>query len=217
MSTTARIDFVSDVVCPWCAIGLQALLAALNNLGIEPALHLQPFELNPDMPAGGEDIAAHLRRKYGGSPAQFAQSQEMIRERGAQLGFHFDMVKRTRIFNTFDAHRLLHWAEEAGQQLALKQALFRAYFGEGLDPGDHDVLVRIAAEVGLDAGIAREILGSDRFASEVRARERFYRSQGIEGVPAIIINERHLIEGGQPVAVFEKMLRQLGVAAPLAG
>jgi len=210
-----KIAFVSDVSCPWCAIGLQSLLAALKNIGGAPAqLHFEPFELNPDMGPGGEEIAEHISRKYGSSLRQFAQSQEMIRSRGAQLGFRFDMQKRTRIFNTFDAHRLLHWAGLTGRQLELKQALFAAYFGEGADVSDHAVLTQIAERVGLDRVGADEILESDRFGSEVRERERFYREQGVNAVPAIIIDDRHLIEGGQPVAVFEKLLRQLAVADP---
>ena len=214
----AKIDFVSDVSCPWCAIGLQSLLAALKNVGSGAEnLHFQPFELNPDMPPEGEDIAEHIAHKYGSSPQQFAQSQEMIRDRGAQLGFRFDMQKRTRIYNTFDAHRLLHWADIEGRQLELKQALFAAYFGDGADVSDHVVLAQIAGQVGLDPMDTQELLESDRFASEVRAREDFYRSQGINAVPAVIVNDRHLIEGGQPVAVFEKVLRQLGVAGRRAG
>jgi len=214
----AKIDFVSDVSCPWCAIGLQSLLAALQNLGnVAEELHFQPFELNPDIAPQGEDIAAHIAHKYGSSPQQFAQSQEMIRERGAQLGFRFDMHKRTRIYNTFDAHRLLHWAGIEGRQLELKQALFAAYFGEGADVSDHAVLAQIAGQVGLEPKDTQQVLESDRFAADVRAREQFYRSQGINAVPAVIINDRHLIEGGQPVPVFEKVLRQLGVARPQAG
>jgi predicted DsbA family dithiol-disulfide isomerase len=216
MTARTKIDFVSDVSCPWCAIGLQSLLAALTNLKdvVEPDLHFQPFELNPDMGPGGQDIAEHIVEKYGSSPEQFAQSQEMIRERGAQLGFRFDMEKRTRIYNTFDAHRLLHWAGLEGKQLELKQALFSAYFTDGVDPSDHATLKRIAVEVGLDPTGAQAVLSTDKYAAEVRARERFYGSQGINGVPAIIINDRHLIEGGQPVAVFERVLRQLGAATP---
>jgi predicted DsbA family dithiol-disulfide isomerase len=215
MSARMKLDFVSDVSCPWCAIGLQGLLAALSNLknAIEPDLHFQPFELNPDMGSAGEDIAEHIAEKYGSSAEQFAQSQEMIRARGAQLGFHFDMRKRTRIYNTFDAHRLLHWAGLNGKQLELKQALFGAYFTDGADPSDHAVLVGIAAQVGLDPKQANEILASDRYAADVRAREQFYRSLGVNAVPAIIVNDRHLIEGGQPVAVFEQVLRQLTGAA----
>jgi predicted DsbA family dithiol-disulfide isomerase len=213
----AKIDFVSDVSCPWCAIGLQSLLAALKNLGsAAEQLHFEPFELNPDMEPGGEDLAEHIAHKYGSSLQQFAQSQEMIRARGAELGFLFDMHKRTRIYNTFEAHRLLHWAGLEGRQLALKQALLAAYFGEGVDVSNIAVLTDIAGRAGLDPTGAAEVLKSKRFGPQVRAREQFYRSQGINGVPAIIINDRHLIEGGQPVAVFEKILRQLGVAGPEA-
>src|SRR5579862_9870077 len=196
----AKIDVVSDVSCPWCAIGLQSLLAALKNLGtVAVELHFQPFELNPEMGPAGEDIAEHIAHKYGSSPQQFAQSQEMIRGRGAELGFRFDMHKRTRIYNTFDAHRLLHWAGIEGRQLELKQALFAAYFGEGANVSDAAVLTQIAGRAGLDQTDVREVLESDRFAAEVRTREQFYRSQGINGVPAIVINDQHLIEGGQPV------------------
>jgi predicted DsbA family dithiol-disulfide isomerase len=215
MSARAKLDFVSDVSCPWCAIGLQSLLAALSNLRgvVEADLHFQPFELNPDMGPEGQDIAEHIAQKYGSSAEQFAQSQEMIRARGAQLGFRFDMQKRTRIYNTFDAHRLLHWAQLEGKQLQLKQALFSAYFTDGVDPSDHATLSAIAAQVGLDPQGAQAVLASDRYGAEVRAREQFYASQGINGVPAIIINDQHLIEGGQPVAVFERVLRQLGAVS----
>jgi predicted DsbA family dithiol-disulfide isomerase len=207
-----KIDFVSDVSCPWCAIGLQSLLAALANLRnvVDSDLHFQPFELNPEMGAAGEDIAEHIAHKYGASRQQFAQSQEMIRARGAELGFRFDMERRTRIHNTFDAHRLLYWAGLEGRQLELKQALFAAYFGEGADPSDHAVLAAIVAHAGLDPARAGQILASDRYAADVRSREQIYRSQDIDAVPAIIINDRHLIQGGQPVAVFERALRQLG-------
>jgi predicted DsbA family dithiol-disulfide isomerase len=216
MSARMKLDFVSDVSCPWCAIGLQALLAALGHLrdDIQTELHFQPFELNPDMGPGGQDIAEHIAQKYGSSVQQFAQSQEMIRARGAELGFRFDMQKRSRIYNTFDAHRLLHWAGLEGKQLELKQALFAAYFTDGADPSDHVLLARIAAQVGLDVARTREILASDQYAAEVRAREEFYRGQGINAVPSIIVNDRHLIEGGHSVAVFERVLRELANAVP---
>jgi len=209
-----KIDFVSDVSCPWCAIGLQSLEAALEKLrgDIEADLHFQPFELNPDMGRGGESILEHLAGKYGSTPDQLERSQEMIRARGAELGFVFDMHKRTHIYNTFDAHRLLHWAEEEGRQRALKHALFTAYFTEGRDPSDHDVLIDLATRVGLDAERARQILAADEFANEVRDRERFYLEHGIRAVPAVVINDRHLIEGGQPAKVFEQALRQLATA-----
>lgn len=205
-----KIDFVSDVVCPWCVIGLKSLEAALAKLpALQVDLHFRPFELNPGMEPGGEEIAAHLARKYGGTPADFARSEEMIRARGAQLGFHFDMHKRTRIYNTFDAHRLLHWAQLEGRQHELQNELFTAYFTEGRDPSDHAVLVAAAARAGLDPARAHQVLAEGGFAKEVREQEEHYRRLGISAVPSVIINDRHLIQGGQPPEVFERALRQL--------
>ena len=215
MSTTLKIDFVSDVSCPWCIIGLKALEQAADRLQGEVALdlHFQPFELNPQMAPEGQDIGEHLQEKYGATPEQSQKNREAIAARGAQLGFTFSMDKRSRIYNTFDAHRLLHWAEEKGVQAQLKHALFTAYFTDGQNPSDHDVLVRVAAKVGLDADEARALLASDRFADEVREREQLYLQNGIHSVPAIIINDRHLIQGGQPVEVFEQALRQIAAQA----
>lgn len=211
MSKTLTIDFVSDISCPWCAIGLQSLLQAVDALQGEvvPDLHFQPFELNPAMGPQGQDIGEHLHEKYGATPEQSRQTREAIVARGAALGFTFRMGQRSRIYNTFDAHRLLHWAEEEGRQLPLKQALFAAYFTEGENPGSHEVLVRLAGAVGLDADAAREVLASNRYAEAVRGREQFYQRQGIHAVPAVIINGRHLIQGGQPPEVFERALRQI--------
>jgi len=210
-----KIDFVSDVSCPWCAIGLNALEQALARLGgkVNAEIHFQPFELNPQMAPGGEDITEHLARKYGASPQQAQRTQETIRERGASVGFSFDFGRRNRIYNTFDAHRLLHWAGLKGRQRALKHALLRAYFTDAQDPSDREVLARLAAEVGLDPAQAREILGSDAYAAEVRERERFYLDNGIHAVPAVIIDDRHLISGGQPVEAYERALRQLAGGA----
>jgi predicted DsbA family dithiol-disulfide isomerase len=209
-----RIDFVSDVVCPWCAIGLASLEQALarTRVEVEADIHFQPFELNPQLGPQGEDASEHLQKKYGMPAAQAAANREAIRQRGAALGFTFDMERRRRIYNTFDAHRLLHWADEAGRQRELKHALLRAYFTDGRDVSDHDTLVDIAASVGLPADRAREVLASDTYADEVRTVERFFLQQGIQGVPAIIIDRRHLISGGQPVEVFEQALRQIAAA-----
>ena len=215
MTTTLKIDFVSDVSCPWCIIGLKALEQAADRLQGEVALdlHFQPFELNPQMGPEGQDIGEHLQEKYGATPEQSQKNRDAIAARGAELGFTFRMDKRSRIYNTFDAHRLLHWAEEQGLQSALKKALFQAYFTDGQSPGDHEVLVRVASDVGLDAAQAREVLASGRYADEVREREQFYLQNGIHSVPAIIVNERHLIQGGQPVEVFEQALRQIAAEA----
>lgn len=206
-----RIDFVSDVSCPWCVIGLKALDQALAQVGddITVDMHFQPFELNPGMGAEGQDMLEHITEKYGSTPAQMEQSRETIRQRGAALGFTFEMGKRGRIYNTFDAHRLLHWAETQGRQRALKEKLFEAYFTKGENPGAHDVLLRLAGEVGLDQDAAREVLESTAYADEVRQLEYYWQRAGIRSVPAIVINQRHLISGGQPPEVFEQALRQI--------
>lgn len=215
MTTRLKIDFVSDVSCPWCVIGLKSLEQALERVGggIRADLHFQPFELNPQMAPEGQDITEHLAEKYGATPEQSERTRETIRARGEAVGFEFRMDKRDRIYNTFDAHRLLHWAELEGCQAALKHALFRAYFTEGDNPGSHEVLLRLAGEVGLDAARAREILSSDEFAEDTRRRERFYLDQGIHSVPAVIINDRYLVQGGQPAEVFEDALRKVAQAA----
>ena len=215
MKKQIRIDFVSDVSCPWCVIGLQSLQVALMRLDgeVDATLTFQPFELNPDMVPQGEDITEHLHHKYGSTPEQAAQSRENIRARGQAVGFTFNMDKRGRIYNTFNAHRLLHWAHLQGRQRALKEALFQAYFTDGENPGDTDLLVSVAASVGLESARARAILESDEFAQEVRAQEQFYLRNGIHSVPAIIINERHLISGGQPPEVFEEALCRIATPA----
>lgn len=214
---TLKIDFVSDVSCPWCVIGLKALDAAVERLQGEVAvdLHFQPFELNPQMVPEGEDTREHLQRKYGSTPEQAQQVRETIAARGAELGFTFNMDKRSRIYNTFDAHRLLHWAEAQGPgaQKALKMALFSAYFTEGENPGSHAVLLQAVEAVGLDVAQARAVLESDQFADDVRERESFYHQHGIHAVPAVIVNDKHLIQGGQPVEVFEQALRQIAAQA----
>jgi len=206
-----KIDFVSDVSCPWCAIGLKSLEEGIARLGdqVKVDLHFQPFELNPGMAPGGQDIGEHLQQKYGATAEQRAASGEAIRARGAALGFSFRMDLRGRIYNTFDAHRLLHWAGLEGRQLELKHALFKAYFTDGQDPSSHELLVKVAGEVGLDAQRAREVLASGAYADEVREREEFYRQHGIQAVPSVIIDDRHLIQGGQPPEVFERALREL--------
>jgi predicted DsbA family dithiol-disulfide isomerase len=216
-----KIDFVSDVACPWCAVGLNSLEIALQRLdpSVPVELHFQPFELNPSMPPEGEDTVEHLSRKYGAPPEQLAVNRERLRERGASVGFTFG--DRPRIWNTFDAHRLLYWAGQAqgpepvpaGKQRELKHALLAAYHGRGENPGAEDVLLRAVGEVGLDVERARAILASDEFAAEVRERERHWQGLGIHSVPAVVIDDRHLISGGQPPEVFEQALRRVAAGA----
>ncbi len=214
-----RIDFVSDVACPWCAVGLNALERALERIGPDIAvdLHFQPFELNPTMAAEGADAGDYLKAKYGMDDAQLAHNRSVIRERGVAVGFVFG--DRLRVWNTFDAHRLLHWAglQGADFQRALKHALLQAYHGEGRNPGAPELLVELAAAVGLDAAEAAAVLIDGRYTDEVRAAEQAWQRAGIQSVPAIVINEKHLISGGQPPEVFEQALRRIAAeSAPAA-
>ena len=210
-----KIEFVSDVACPWCAVGLHSLEKAIAEVGdaIPVELHFEPFELNPTMPPEGEDAIRYLSKKYGAPPEQLSKSRAAIRERGAAVGFEFG--ERPWVWNTFDAHRLLHWAglTDAGKQRALKHALLSAYHTRAENPGAREVLQRLAGEVGLDVERARAILDSDEYASEVRERERFWQERGINSVPAVVIDGRHLISGGQPPEVFAQALRQIAAAA----
>jgi predicted DsbA family dithiol-disulfide isomerase len=211
MTQALRIDFVSDIACPWCAVGLSSLQRALANLGgaVDARIVMHPFELNPDMKPEGEAIVDYIGRKYGRTPEQIAESQAQIRERGASVGFTFGA--RTRVYNTFDAHRLLYWAgiEDAEKQVALKMALLQAYHSQGKDPGNHEVLVEAAQSVGLDADAARQVLQSGKYAEEVRAEEQEYMDMGIHSVPAIIFNNKYLVSGGQPVEAFQQAIQQV--------
>jgi predicted DsbA family dithiol-disulfide isomerase len=217
MTTAITIDFISDVSCPWCAVGLYSLETALARIGsavptgdaISPRLTFRPFELNPDMPPEGEDSIAHLARKYGASEQQLEHTRAAITQRGADVGFTFHLDKRTRIYNSFDAHRLLHWAGLEGKQRELAIALFTAYFTEGENPSDHEVLLRVASSVSLDQARTKAILASTEFADEVRQMEAWNQQNGIQAVPAVIINGKYLIQGGQPPEAFEQALRQI--------
>ena len=210
-----RIDFVSDIACPWCAVGLNALEVALKNIGsgIPVELHFQPFELNPTMGPEGADAGEYLKAKYGMGDEQLAQNRAAIRERGAAVGFAFG--DRLRVWNTFDGHRLLHWAGLQGEapQRALKHALLQAYHGEGRNPADPAVLKELAAAAGLDADAAARVLASDDYAIDVRAAQTEWQRAGIQSVPAVVINRRHLISGGQPPEVFEDALRRIAAEA----
>ncbi len=218
MTEKLHLDFVSDIVCPWCVIGLGALTQALEKIGpeIEAEIHFQPFELNPDMAPEGENTAEHIQRKYGSSAEQSQAARAAITARGAEAGFAFNWSPESRIWNTFNAHRLLHWAGLEGKQRALKEALFKAHFNEGRDVSDAGVLADVAQGVGLDGARAAAILASDAYAQEVRAEEALWRQRGIQAVPSVIVNGRWMIQGGQPTAVFEEALRRIasGAASP---
>jgi predicted DsbA family dithiol-disulfide isomerase len=209
MKQPIRIDFVSDVACHWCAIGLSSLQLALSRLGdtVDAELVVHPFELNPQMVEEGEDLIEHIGKKYGRTPQQVLQAQAELRQRGADVGFTFGT--RKRIYNTFDAHRLMHWAGIKGKQVQLKQALLQAYHGEGKATSNRDVLVEAAESVGLDGAEARAVLQGGDYANEVRAEEEQYQAMGIHSVPSIIFNNRYLLTGAQPVEAFEQAIQQI--------
>jgi predicted DsbA family dithiol-disulfide isomerase len=211
MTRRLKIDFVSDVSCPWCAIGLGSLEEALRRVErlVEAEIRFRPFELNPDMPAEGQDIGEHVAMKYGATPEQSAGARAAIKARAAEVGFVIATGPESRIYNTFDAHRLLHWAAVEGRQYPLKRVLLEAYFTPGENPSDPEVLASAAGRVGLDVDVAREVLSSGRYAAEVRADERRWREADIHAVPAVIIADRYMISGGQPADVFERALRKI--------
>ncbi|PRC94323.1 DsbA family oxidoreductase [Solimicrobium silvestre] len=207
-----RIDIVSDVACPWCAVGLNSLERALEKIGddIPVQLHFQPFELNPTMDFAGVDSAEYLLKKYGMSKEQLAQNRLNLHQRGAEVGFQFGTGNR--VWNTFHAHRLMHWAglqNIPDVQRKLKHALLQAYHGEGLNTADPETLVTVAVKAGLNEAQAREVVNSDLYSDEVREAEKYWQQAGISSVPAFIINQKHLISGGQPPNVFVEALRKI--------
>jgi predicted DsbA family dithiol-disulfide isomerase len=211
MSSALKIDFVSDVSCPWCVVGLYGLLQALEILRdeVQAEIHFQPFELNPKMGPEGQNITEHIGEKYGSTPEQSQKNREAIRARGADVGFAFRTDGNSRIYNTFDAHRLLHWAGLEGLQLPLKEALFKAYFTDGGNPSDHAQLTQIAESVGLDRQRAAAILASDEFADAVREEEQTWLQRGVSSVPTVVFNGQYAVTGGQPVDTFVGAIRQI--------
>lgn len=212
-----RIDFVSDVTCPWCAIGLASLEQAIARLGdaIAVDLQLQPFELNPGIARDGEPIADYAARKYGASAGQLAQRQAQVRGRAAEVGLAF--ADRSHVYATFDAHRLLHWAGGHGRALALEHALFTAYHGRGENPALPEVLLRAAIGSGLDPRGARAVIDSDVGADEVRATMRRWQQLGIDGVPAIVFDGRWLVQGCQTADFLEETLRRIAASRQASG
>lgn len=204
-----RIDIISDVMCPWCAIGYGQLAKSLEASGTPVDIHWHPFELNPNMPPEGQDMREHLAEKYGSTREQSDQTRARITELGAEVGFDFRWGDDAKMHNTFNAHQLMRWAEEQGRKHDLKQALFAAHFTDGRDVGDSDVLADIAAEIGLDRAEAKAVLDDQRYAAEIRSQEAFWQKQGITGVPAVVFDGKHLVSGAQGVANYTEILRQL--------
>ena len=207
-----RIDFISDINCPWCALGVVSFQKALDLMGgsLNYELHFQPFELNPQLPKEGKNLFDYLTEKYGLNSERIEGNQQHLRERGDEVGFVFG--KREHIWNSFDAHRLLYWAEtELGleAQRKLKLALLTAYHTAGRNPSDHQVLMNIVEQLGLDKDRAEFILTGDLFGREVRELEAEWQELGINAVPSIVINREQLIQGAQPVNIFVGILMRL--------
>lgn len=202
------VDIVSDVVCPWCIIGYKKLEQAMQRFEGKARFELawHAFELNPGMPPEGQDINEHMAQKYGATPEQSKANRDRLRDAGSDLDFEFQYRENMRMVNTFDAHRLLHWAGETGKQTALKLALFKAHFTDGRDVSDHETLVDIATSVGLSAERATNILETGLFAAEVRAVEAEWQDRFITGVPAFIFNKKFMVPGAQDSDVFAQII-----------
>lgn len=206
-----HIDIVSDVSCPWCIIGYKGLEKALINVSdkISADITWMPFELNPNMPEEGQEIVEHITQKYGISVEQSEQNRAAIKQRGLDVGYQFGNRGGGRIYNTFDAHRLLHWAENQGKQTALKLALFDLYFQQSGNPNDHEQLLDVVEKIGLDRAKAKIVLDENTYAENVRAQQQQNQQMGISAVPAFIINKKFLISGGQPAETFEQALIEI--------
>lgn len=209
-----RIDIVSDVVCPWCIIGYKQLERALAMVGdeVEPEIRWHPFELNPGMAPEGEDTGEHIRRKYGVTPEQSAANRQRLQDTGDRVGFSFNYGAGMRIYNSFKAHQLLHWAGErygSDAQTQLKLALFAAYFQDHADISDEEALIDVVGQVGLDAESARDALNDPDNERQVRGHLNFWIEQGISGVPAVIFDQKYLVPGAQEAETFANVIRKV--------
>ena len=211
MSKILKIDIVSDVVCPWCTIGYKRLEKAITELGVEDQVDItwQPFELNPNMPAEGQNVNEHITEKYGSTTAQQNESKKMMTEAGAELGFKFDYFDEMRMVNTFDAHVLLEYAKDFGKQTELKMTLTKAFFSDRKDVSTKAVLKEALLSVGLDADEALAKLDDEAARSAVRDQQNYWKNMGVNSVPTIVFNRKSAVTGAQPVATFKQVLTEL--------
>lgn len=207
-----QIDIVSDIACPWCAIGYARLAQAMERLtpDYEFSVQWKAFELNPDHTGQGEPILPALARKYGRSEQEMRENQQRMMTIATELGLNFEKIQQRLTCNTFDAHRLVKWAGKQGRQTAMKQALFEVYFGKAMDVSDHDVLLSCVQALGLDPAKARQVLDSDQYADLVREEEATYQQAGVSSVPAFIINNQYLIAGAQEPDALVQILQEIG-------
>lgn len=210
-----QIDIVSDIACPWCAIGYARLERAMERLRPEYELTVQwhAFELNPTQIGQGEPILPALAKKYGRSEDEMRANQSQMMTIAKELGVNFDKLQERLTCNTFDAHRMVKWAGEQGQQTAMKQALFEAYFGKAMDVSEQNVLLGCVEVLGLDSAKAKQVLESDQYTAAVREDEATYQKAGVTSVPAFIINNKHLISGAQEPDAFVQALREISAEA----
>jgi len=206
-----RIDIVSDVVCPWCIIGYKQLQKALagDSGRFAPSVHWQPFELNPQMPAEGQDLAEHVAMKYGSTAQQSGRARSRLAELGASLGFHFDYFDGMRMVNTFAAHQLLYWAAGGELQTALKLALFEAFFSRREDVSDPAVLAQVADRAGLPAAEAATVLADGRYAQAVREEQAQWQEREVHAVPTFWFQGRYMVPGAQEPATFQRVLDKI--------
>lgn len=211
MSEKLKIDIVSDVVCPWCAIGYKRLEKAITELGFEDKVSIewQPFELNPGMPPEGQDLTEHIAEKYGSTLEQQQASQQNMTEIGEELGFKFDYFEGMRMSNTFDAHVLLEYAKDFGKQTQLKLRLMNSFFNERQDVSDRAVLKQALLDVGLNADEALAKLDSEEARYEVRNKQGQWKNMGVNSVPTIVFNMKSAVTGAQPVDTFKQVLTDL--------
>ena len=204
-----QIDIVSDVMCPWCIVGFRQLEQALGVTGLGGRVLWHPFELNPDMPAEGQNLGEHIAEKYGTTPEQSAQNRDMLTKLGASLGITFNFSPESRIVSSFAAHQLLDFALAQGLQHPLKMALFEAYFTDQRDVSDVDTLLDIAKGVGLDRDEAAKVLDTGALVESVREKQTFWTSRGISGVPSIILDRKYLMTGAQGAEKYAEVLMKI--------
>ena len=207
---TLRLDIISDVVCPWCIVGFKRLESVFSDFpDVEFDVHWHPFELNPQMAAEGENLKEHIKGKYGTTDEESAVSREKLRAFGAEYDFAFNYADDMRMYNTFDAHRLLYWAQTQGKQHELKLALFEAFFSRRENIGDRSVLVDVAVSVGLNRDQAKAVLEEDQYHNEVRGEEQFWQKNGIQGVPAVVFEKKYLVTGAHSPEGYKEVVGKL--------
>jgi len=204
-----RVDIVSDIVCPWCIVGLKQLQKAVDITGVDIDVHWHPFELNPNMPESGQNLQEHICEKYGSTKEQSQENRQRLTSLGEELGFKFAFDDESRMVNTFKAHQLLHWANLKGQEHAMKLALFSANFTDQLDISKLDVLLTIVESLGLDKEEAKAVLEEAKYQDDVRAAQQTWTHRGITGVPAMVFGDKYLVTGAQGIENYTKLLNQL--------